>query len=77
MFESIFGLDDEGSSNNHYNYDASDDSYQTVSSENIDRLNAQVNSLMRRGWRPQGGIAVVGENNRSYKTYIQAMVKGI
>lgn len=33
MFESIFGLDDEGSSNNHYNYDASDDNYQTVSSE--------------------------------------------
>jgi hypothetical protein len=47
--------------------------YSVVKENNINELQEKVNSLIERGWIPQGGIGV----SSSYGYYVQAMIKTI
>jgi len=47
--------------------------YLVVKENNINELQEKVNSLIERGWIPQGGVGV----SSSYGYYIQAMIKTI
>ena len=46
--------------------------YSVVKENNINDLEEKVNSLIERGWIPQGGIGVSSNNY-----YVQAMIKTI
>jgi hypothetical protein len=48
--------------------------YRIVYARNIEKtLEEQVNKLIKQGWRPQGGVFVVGSPNGWH--YWQAMIK--
>ena len=49
--------------------------YKIVATSNCDELKAHVNLYIKKGWVPQGGIAVVHRTSVREIAYYQAMVR--
>ena len=48
--------------------------YKIVYGEDPRELEEEVNELIRKGWKPQGGVCVLRERN-NYWSFYQAMVR--
>ncbi|MDX2038194.1 MAG: hypothetical protein SFX72_16215 [Isosphaeraceae bacterium] len=49
-------------------------SYLICESMSVEKLRQEVEQLIRKGWRPQGGVAVVCSHQTSNWWFYQAMV---
>ena len=55
----------------------SDDTYTVVIAPSKEKLLSEVNSLIKNGWAPQGGLSIEYPANAAFPMYGQALVKGL
>jgi hypothetical protein len=49
--------------------------YKIVESASVADLESEVNALIKKGWRPVGGVAGIAEGSYGEPLFFQAMVK--